>query len=159
MKKTLILTLIILSFSNQMLGQRENQLNDMIISSLNSFIAESNRPMKGVTNRDTTHYYICRDGLPVFFPYDSMQNVTFVSLRNIEGLPNSFKRKLNNGIRILSVSTRLTDNQFIITVSNRHVRRTRRNHLSVETGFHVGFFTYEYCCEKQEWRLKEIEYR
>ena len=155
MKKIWIFTVVFL-LSNQLSGQ--NQLDNMIISSLNSFIAENNRPIKGIINLDTTHYYIRNDGLPLNFPYVSMQNVTFFSLENIEGLPNSFKRKLNKGVRVLFVSTRLTDNQFVITVFNNSVRRIKKNHIGIEVGSHWGIFTYECSCEKREWELKETKY-
>lgn len=138
--------------------QRLFQLNKMIISSLNSFIAENNRLVKGVINTDTTHYYISKDGLPLNFPYSSLKNVTFISLDNLDGLPNSFKRKLNKGVRVLFVYVRLSDNQFVITVFNNSVRRIKKNRINITEGFHRGIFTYEYSCENQQWILIETKY-
>lgn len=83
---------------NQINGQTKNQLDDMIISSLNSFTAESNAFVKqGIVIADTIHHYILKDGLPLIFPYSSLKNVTFFSLENMEGLPNSFKKNRIKG--------------------------------------------------------------
>ena len=157
MKKIWIFTVVFL-LSSQLIGQTKNQLDELIISSLNSFITESNKPVKGVINSDTTHYYVRMDGLPLNFPYNSLKNVTFISLENIEGLPNSFKKQLNKGKRILFVNILLTDNQFIITVFNNSVKRIKKNRINIKVGFHWGIYTYEYSCKKQEWRLKETKY-
>ena len=147
--------------SSQLNGQIINHLDNMIISSLNSFIAESNNNVRrGIVRADTTHYYVCTDGLPALFPYDSLKNVAFFSLRNLEGLPDSFKKELNKEkeIRVLFVNIRLTNNQLVITVANNGVRRIRKNHLGISTGFHSGFFTYDYSCENQQWILVETKY-
>jgi hypothetical protein len=158
MKKIWFL-IAIFFISSQLNGQRINHLDNMIISSLNSFIAESNDNVRrGIVRADTTYYYVCTDGLPALFPYDSLKNVAFFSLQNLEGLPNSFKRKLNKGINALFVNIRLTNNQLIITVSDNSVRRIKKNHIGIATGFHFGFFTYEYSCDKQEWKLQETKF-
>ena len=135
------------------------QLNKMIVSSLNSFISESNNYVKrGIVIADTTHHYILKDGLPLTFPYNSLKNVTFFSLENLEGLPDSFKKKLNKGARVFFVYIFLTDNQFVITVSHESVRRKKKNHIHIITGFHWGVFTYDYSCENQQWILVETKY-
>jgi len=142
-----------------LMGQEKNQLNQMIVSSLNSFISESNNFVKrGIVIADTTHHYILKDGLPLNFPFDELKNVTFFSLENLEGLPNLFKKKLNKGVSAFFVHTRLMDNQFVITVSNESVRRQKKNHINIITGFHWGVFTYDYSCENQQWILVETKY-
>jgi len=146
--------------SGQLSGQGISHLDNMIISSLNSFIAESNNNIakRDIVLTETSHYYICIDGLPALFPYDSLKNVSFFSLKNLEGLPNSFKRELNKEIRAIFVNIRLTNNQLVITVSDNSVRRMKKNHIGIAAGFHWGTFTYEYSCDKQEWELKETKF-
>jgi hypothetical protein len=97
------------------------------------------------------------DGLPANFPLDSVQNVTFFSLNNLEGLPNSFKSKLKKGIKTLFVGINLSNSQLIITVTGRGVKRFKNKHIGI-TIADWDICTYEYSCEKQEWELKETKY-
>ena len=106
---------------------------------------------------DTSRYYICMDGLPANFPCDSVHYVTFFCLNNLEGLPNSFKHKLKKGIKTLFVGLKISNNQIIITVSGRVVRRLKKNNTSIGL-CDWGVSIYEYSCEKQKWELKETKY-
>jgi hypothetical protein len=59
-------------------GQESNQLNEMIISSINSYIDWKNDFVKrGISMRDTCHHYICKDGLPANFPYAAYKTLPF----------------------------------------------------------------------------------
>ena len=157
MKKIWIF-IIIFSVSSQLIGQDKNQLNEMIVSSINSYIEWNNDFVKrGISLMDTSSYYVCMDGLPANFPYNSIQNVTFFSLNNLEGLPNSFKSKLKKGIKTLFVGINLSHNQLVVTVAGRGVSRIKKNNINILIG-DWGIFTYEYSCDKQEWELKEIKF-
>ena len=139
-------------------AQVGNQLNEMIISSINSYIDRNEGFVKrGNSFRDTCHHYICKDGLPAEFPYDSINNAIFFSLSNLEGLPNSFKGKLKKGLNACFVRIRLTDTQMIVSVSGRVLKLIKRNRIGINVG-DWGVFTYEYSCDKQEWKLKEIKF-
>jgi hypothetical protein len=138
--------------------QSQEPLNKIIISSINSYIISDKDLVKqGFSLSDTSRYYICMDGLPADFPYDSIQNATFFSLKNIEGVPNVIKRKLKKGIGVLFVGIKISNNQLVITVAGRGVKRIKKRHISIVIG-DWGIFTYEYSCEKQEWLLSKTEY-
>jgi hypothetical protein len=95
----LVITVLFISF--QLKGQNVNQLNEMINSSINSYIAWNNDFVKrGISLSDTCKHYVCKDGLPADFPFDSMQNATFFSLHNLNGLPKSFQKELRKGIDV-----------------------------------------------------------
>lgn len=156
--KRIVSVIVVLFVLFQLKGQEKNQLDKIVISAIKSYIInDKDLVRQRFSLQDTNHYYICIDGLPADFPCDSIQNATFFSLKNLEGLPNSFKHKLNTGIKTLFVGLKISNNHIIITVTGRGVKRTKKNNISIVTGV-WGIFTYEYSCEKQKWELKEPKY-
>lgn len=156
MKKKVIIIVLFMFF--QLKGQANNQLNEMIISSINSYITWKNSFVKrGISVRDTCHYYICKDGLPADFPCNSMQNVTFLSLHNWNGLSKSLQKELKKGISACFVWLKLTDRQLAISIGGRGVKLIKKNNLGISVG-DWGIFTYEYSCERQKWLLANTEY-
>lgn len=144
--------------SNQLYGQRqENQLNEMIISSLNAYIQEHNKMVdNGVIVNGSHNINVFRDGLPRGFPYDSLNNVTFYSLEFPNSNSNPIKGKLKKGIRGVFVNYKLVNNQFIITISPSFAKRRPRGlRISVGEG---GRFFYVYSCDNQEWELTKYQY-
>jgi hypothetical protein len=155
MKKTAII--IVLFMFSQLKGQANNQLDEMIISSINSYITWKNSFVKrGINVRDTCHYYVCKDGLPADFLYESMQNVTFLSLHNCNGLSKSLQKELKKGIDVCFVWLKLTDRQLVISIGGRSVKLIKKNNLGISIG-DWSIFTYEYSCEKQKWLLANTE--
>jgi hypothetical protein len=156
--KRIISVIAILVVFFQLKGQENDQLNEVVILSINSYIInDKNLVRQGYSLLDTSRYYICMDGLPADFPYDSVQNVIFFSLKNIEGIPNFLKCKLKKGIKTLFVGIKISNNQLVITVAGRGVKLLKKNSINIVIG-DWGIFTYEYSCEKQEWELKETKY-
>ena len=142
----------------QLEGEAGNQLNEMITSSINSYITWKNSFVKdGITLHDTCHYWVCKDGFPADFPYDSMQNVTFLSLHNLNGLSKSLRKELKKGIDACFVWLKLTERQLIIGIGGRRVKLIKKNNLEISIG-DWSVFTYEYSCEKQKWLLTNTEY-
>ena len=94
---------------------------------------------------------------PADFPYDSMQNVTFLSLHNWNGLSKSLKKELKKGIDVCFVWLQLTERQLVISIGGRIVKLIKTNNLEVSVG-DWSVFTYEYSCEKQKWMLVNTEY-
>jgi hypothetical protein len=156
--KKIFLIFVVSFLSFQIQGQEHNQLNEMIISSINLYITNDKGLVKqGFSLRDTSRYYICMEGLPEDFSYDGIQNVTFFSLNNIEGVPNFLKHKLNKGIKMLFIGLKTSNNQLVISVKGRGVQRLKKKHLSIEIG-DWGIFTYEYSCERKKWLLVKNKY-
>jgi hypothetical protein len=156
--KRIISAIVVLFVFFQLKGQENSQLNEIIISSVNSYIANHNDLVRqGYSLMDTTCNYICWDGLPRDFSYNNVQNATFFSLYNIDGLPSSFKRKLKKGIKTLFVGIKISNNQFVITVMGRGVKLIKKNNIGISVG-DWGIFTYKYSCEEQKWLLDKTEY-
>ena len=145
--------------SSQMKGQQDNQLNKILTESIFLYL-EYKTDLHSRVCKNCGAYtlpYVCKDGLPSDFPYDSLKNISSFTLNNIEGYPNSFKKILNKGISAWFVGIKLTNNQIVITISGRGVKRMKKNHIGISVG-DWGIFTYEYFCDKQEWELKETKY-
>jgi hypothetical protein len=156
--KRIVIAIVVFFVLLQLNGQENNQLYEMIISSIKSYIVSDKDLVKqGFSLADTSRYYICIDGLPENFPYDSVQNATFFSLNNIEGVSTVLKRKLKKGLKTFFVGIKISNNQLIITVAGRGVKRIKKKHINIVIG-DWGIFIYEYSCEKQEWELKETRY-
>lgn len=156
MKKIWIF-IVLFFISTQLIGQDKSELNEIIISSINTYISWNNDLVKkGNSLMDTTNYYICMDGLPSNFPYDNIKKVTFFSLNNINGLPYSFKVKLKKGIKVLFVDMNLSANRLVINVLGRGVNYIKKNNINMLIGDR-GIFTYEYSCDKLKWELIETK--
>lgn len=156
--KRIYFFIAVLFISFQSKGQNVNQLNEMINSSINSYITWDNDFVKrGISLRDTCKHYVCKDGLPADFPFDSIQNVIFFSLHNLKGLSKSFQKELKKGISAYFVWIRLTNKQLVITVGGRGVRLMKKNNVGISVG-DWGIFTYEHSCEKQKWLLVNNDY-
>lgn len=156
--KRIVSVIAVLFVLFQLKGQENNQLDKLVISSIKSYITDDKDLVRqGFSLMDTSRYYICMDGLPADFTYDSVQNATFFSLKNIEGIPHFLKYKLKKGIKTLFVGLKISNNQIIITVSGRGVKRTKKNNISIVIGDWCVSI-YEYSCEKQKWELKETKY-
>ena len=157
MKKICVL-IVMLCGAGHLLGQNKNQLNEMIVSSINSYIEWNNDFVKReISVGDTCNHYICIDGLPSAFPYDSIKNVTFFSLHNVNGLSKSFQKELKKGISACFAWIKLTNTQLVISVGGRGVKLIKKNHIGISV-VDWGVFTYEYSCDKQEWVLKETKF-
>lgn len=139
-------------------GQESDHLDKLLISSIKSYITDDKELVRQrFSFMDTSRYYICMDGLPADFPYDSVRNATFFSLKNIEGIPHFLKFKLKKGMKILFVGLKISNNQVVVTVAGRGVKRQKKNSISIVIGdWCVSIF--EYSCEKQKWELKETKY-
>src|ERR1035437_9930114 len=110
--KRIVIAITVLFVSFQIKGQEYNQLNKMINSSISSYITWKNDFVKrGISQSDTCLHYVCKDGLPTGFPYDSVKNVTFFSLENLNGLSKPFRKELKKGIGTCFVWIKLIDNQ------------------------------------------------
>jgi hypothetical protein len=157
MKKNYIVIMLI-SMSSHLVGQNANQLNEMIIESLRSYLSYSSELQKKVCkNCEKYDTCICRDGLPANFPYDSLQNATFFSVDFFRVYSNPLKKQLKKGTSALFVYFELKNNQLQITISSRSVKLTNSKTISVGLS-DWGNYCYEYCCEKQKWELKETKY-
>ncbi len=140
------------------MGQCKNQLNEMIISSINSYITWNNNFEKQRNNSFNSYCtYVCKDGLPINFPFDRLQNTTFFTVNPFDTYSNSFKKKLKKGICVLFVSFELTNNRLRITVSNKSIKSIKKKNINIGLS-DWGVYLYEYLCEIQEWKLKETKY-
>ena len=150
--------IVLISISSKLVGQNNNQLNEMIVESLRSYLSYSSELRKKVcANCEKYDTYICKDGLPLNFPYDSLPNVTFFSVDFFRAYSNPLKKQLQKGIGTLFVSFSLNNNQLQITVTSKSVKLMNKKTIGVGLSDWGNYF-YEYSCEKQEWALKETKY-
>ena len=156
MKKILsiIALFLVLSSSFSLKAQDSNQLNSFVISSLKSYISHDNNLRKDLGWAARDYHYICSDGIPNDdgFPYDSLQNVIYCSLKNVDGLPSKFKKQLKKGLFFMFVDIKLSKNKLVITVSGNIVKLIKKKELNIALS-DWGIFTYEYSCNNQEWEL------
>ncbi|MDD7303787.1 MAG: hypothetical protein SPF56_08950 [Bacteroidaceae bacterium] len=142
-------------FSN---AQESNQLNKMIIESLRSYMSyNSELRKKECADCEKYNTYICRDGLPSNFPYDSLPNVTFFSVDFFRVYSNHLKKQLQKGIDVLFVSFKLKNNQLQVSITSKSVKLMNKKAIVVGLSNWCNCF-YEYSCEKQEWELKENKF-
>ncbi|MBD8388710.1 hypothetical protein [Dysgonomonas sp. BGC7] len=152
MKNQITILTIILSFISILLvGQTNNQINEMINNSLLSIVEkERNFEKKGiVTSYYIENLYILTDNLPLNFVFsDSVNNINFkkASLKDIP------VKNLKKGISAISFSYFILDNNKIsIHFINKSIKINKKD-LSISLGY--GYiFTYEYSCEKDMWKL------
>ena len=156
--KKIYIVIMLISMLSPLMGQNNNQLNEMIIESLRSYISYSSELQKKVcANCEEHNTYICKDGLPLNFPYDSLPNVTFFSVDFFRVYSNPLKRQLQKGIGALFVSFELNNNQLKITITSNSVKLMNKKTIGVSLS-DWGHYFYEHSCEKQEWILKNIQY-
>ena len=139
------------------LKAQDNQLNSFILSSLKSYISNDDHLRKDLGLTPSNYHYICSDGIPNGFPFDSLQNIVYGSLENIDGLQSKFKKQLKKGLFFMFVDIKLSKNKLVITVSGNIVKLFNKRELSIALS-DWGIFTYEYSCENEKWELKEIKY-
>jgi hypothetical protein len=158
MKKFYIFTVLILISSQSLIGQNTNQLNELIIESLHSYINYSLELQKSVCkNCEKYDTYICQDGLPSNFPYNSVENIKIISVDYFRAYSNPLKTQLKKGITALFVCFELNNNQLEISVSSKGVKLIHRTTISVAVS-DWAHYIYEYSCDRQKWELKESRY-
>lgn len=76
MKKIYSVIILFFMFS-PLLAQENSQLNGMIIECLDSCTSHFKTITKRMYKYKDFKSYVCKDGLPPDFPYDSLPNYTF----------------------------------------------------------------------------------
>ena len=153
--KKIYFFIILLMVSCRLVGQDKNQLNEYIISSIESYIEWYNDLVKrGISSVDTSNYYVCMDGFPANFPYSRLQNVTFFTVKFFQMRSNPLKKQLKKGMVALFMSFEIKNNQLQIIVSDRTVKLIDKNTISLAIR-DCKIYTYEYSCRNEKWELKD----
>jgi len=154
MKRFCLVSLLMLVAFN-VRGQGENQLNDMIISSINTQMYDDSvrfyarHPDK--KEEFSYIYNISVDGLPISFPYDSLKNVDYYALLNPSSFTKSQRRKFKKGTTIIDISIRASNDKIIIDFIPQSVKLKRNRFY---TGLSIWFtYTYAYSQEQKKWIL------
>lgn len=155
--KKIHLIIVLLTMASPLMGQKSNQLNDMIAESLHSYLNYSSELQKRVC-KSCKEYdpYICKDGLPLGFPYDSFPNAIFFSTNSIQENPTPFKKDLKKGTGAYFVFFELKNNRIRISVASNGVKLVNKKTIGTALGDY-GHYFYEYSCETQQWELKETD--
>lgn len=144
---TCLLVLPILALS------QVNYLNDMIISSIHNVVDHENSFLLQQAKPPLSQIWICKDGLPRDFPYESINSVVFFSLDNRANLPWSLRKQLKRGVRSFYVQPQVLNNGRIVIVISVRITHRRRVELS-----DWGVFTYSYSPIEGRWLLETTEY-
>ena len=153
MKKTIVLFFLSFFVSLQVVGQQDNELNDIVLRSVRSYLHDYNEFAKP-RNWDTIKY-ICADGIPKNFPFDSIPLIEF-SERWMEGNPVSVKRELKHFGTAIRATIAMKDNIIDVFIKEYEVRRLRRRHTQIRVPPEGGkHFRYEYNCEEKVWKLMD----
>ena len=148
MKKIFII-LFIFSFWEQLLSQPGNQLNHMILESVCSYVKDYNSFAKQI-NYDTIQY-ICVDGLPTPFPYDSLPCDVF-SLQWMRGNHPQIKKDFKHSTTVAEVTITINNNVIGVLVSTLIIK-VRNNHIQIFRGYDGGrkHYYYTYSCVEGKW--------
>ena len=150
----LVLLLMLVAFNVR--GQGENQLNDIIISSIKTQMYDDSvrfyarNPDK--KEKFSYRYNICVDGLPRSFPYDSLKNVNYYTLLNPSSFTKSQRRKFKKGISIIEISIRASHDKIIIILFPGIVK-LKRNRFYTGLSSIWFHYTYSYSQEQKKWIL------
>lgn len=153
MRKIFIFIFILVSV--ELFAQTNNQLNEMIVECLQLYIGNSSQ-LQGIEyNRGNT--FVCKDGLPLNFPYYKTYGISFYSVDYCRFCSNPLRKQLNKGISTLFVSYELIDNTLLITITKKLVKRINKNNCQIILS-DWGSYYYEFSCEKKEWVLLNSHY-
>jgi len=129
-----------------------NQLNQMLLESIKDYVQQYNDFAERVNY--STIQYVCADGLPRDFPYDSLSMGYFYQYR-LEGIPKKEQKHFNEAVRIWYT---LEDNVIDISINNIRVRRPRKHRVIMEVSPEgTQHYRYRYSCETNEWKLIKEE--
>lgn len=129
-----------------------NQLNQMLLESIKDYVQQYNEFAERVNY--STIQYVCADGLPRDFPYDSLSMGYFFQSR-LEGIPKKEQKHFNDAVRIWYT---LEDNEIDISINNIRVRRPRKHRVIMEVSPEgTKHYRYQYSCETNEWKLIQEE--
>lgn len=169
MRKILLLTTIVM-FSNVVLCQTENELNNMIIESTSKFIDLYNSyfkyPMKdctyetnGRTGRRITidNVYYCIDGLPSYFYSNHVviNSVEPISVMNYYHNDNDARKDLRKTAHVIYIEYYMKSNEITIFVGKGLARRPSRRNFLIGRGVEPNKFIYRYSCESNSWKFIE----
>lgn len=146
-KKRVFIVFLFSVFWGHLLAQPNNQLNQIILESVCSYVKDYNAYAKQI-NADTIRY-IWSNGLPKNFPSDSLPWNVF-SLSKME-MDRSQKREFKEFVTIAEVSTILKGNMIDVLVSVSMIRRLRKEHLQIARTEDHKYYYYEYNCETNKW--------
>jgi len=160
--------LIILFFSiflsAKLFGQTPtNDINTLLVESLRDYIVTNDlsnisghryepniRKKRSARMKPMSQkFFLCNDGLPSDFPYDSL-NVECISLKYSHHGPN--REKLRSFKTVITVKYRLEGNNMEIIVGNQAVKRKTRHHLiSFVSAEDTKHYHYTYSLEENKW--------
>lgn len=152
MKRAFVL-LIFICLSFRVMGQENNQLNEMIVNCLNTYI---NHYAGQNIDNGVSDTFLCKDGLPLGFPYDSLSGIDVISIDYLPLSDRCFMKKLKKGVRTLYVYYSLNGKYLQITISERNVKLMKKMKTIELSNF--GRYYYEYSCDKRAWELAKTQY-
>lgn len=144
---------MLLAFNVKGQEKKSEDLNNMIISSIQSYIDEdynTNYADNVNKNKDSITYFIALDGLPRTFPLDSLRNILFFTYHSKIRF-KKFKKEFKKGTSALEIDIRTSDDKFSIGINSVNVIYKRKSYHKKITGRTV--YLYAYSQEQKKWIL------
>lgn len=150
--KIIISLIIVCLFSINVSGQN-NELGDVIQSSLNSYVKEKKESINRATMKNK--FYFSIDNYPPHFNFkDTIQGIPikYINLDN----RSPYKTQLKEGVNIATLNkVELEKNRMTISFNSYSAKL--KNRMLYMSLYESMIFIYEYSCEKQEWLLLKTE--
>ena len=143
---------MLFSLCMQVNGKENNQLNNLLVSSINTYITNYNK-IDSLPNAN--HYYICLDIFPDDFPMHKVPNPFYFTFDNY--LIKPLKRALSKGVPLNFPDISLTNDLLNIIITTKMVKLLKDNTFDIST-IYWGIYTYKYSCKQQKWILEETKY-
>lgn len=129
-----------------------NEINSMIFKSTNDYIQRYNTWAKTLQNEDTIQF-VCSDGFPTDFPFDSLM-IDHFSLRWMEGNSPKVLQQFKRFTKVTIVQYTLDENRMDVFVMLKQIRRPHKRKKQIMTDGESGkHYLYQYDCNEHKWLL------
>lgn len=150
-----LLILIIVFHSVSLFSQNVNDMTTMIINSVRMFSSSLITPSGNVSSRYRIDY-MSLEGLPMYFPVDSLPDFQFIHTNKVTSLPISQRRNFRKGVNVLFVHIELYGSDLVIRLllKNEQTKGFRTIRICIVGS---GEYKYSYSCTDDCWELKEVK--
>ena len=148
----IIISLVIICLSLTDVTGQNNELEDIIRTSLNSYVKENREGINRATMKDK--FYFSIDNYPPHFKFeDTIQGIPVKYVNTNYPLASKISLKSTVGIAVLRI--KLENSKMIISITDYSVKFEKK--ISRWILNESMIFIYEYSCEQQKWLLLKTE--
>lgn len=127
--KRFYFSIILCLLTCNLMGQNINQLNTIITDCIESYLHKS---IDSYSPNVKEACYICKDGFPLYYPFNSLSNAVFFSVDYFHSNNKRIKNELRKGHNALFLRIALDGSYVRITITERVVKLTgKRLYLGI----------------------------